>query len=109
MADSKPARGATAGMEVTDGGDDIYIILLKYKTNDPEIMFDYVKFCANINAAFTTYGIQKVPTANVAPVTNDSRQTDLKYIMSCRVMSYHQIPTPSNLTALSQLFDIWEG
>ena len=44
----------------------------KYKTNDPEQMFDYVKFCANINSAFTTYGIQKVPQAAVAPVTVDN-------------------------------------
>lgn len=29
----------------------------KYKTNDPEFMFNYVDFCALINAAFTTYGI----------------------------------------------------
>ena len=42
---------------------------LKYKTPDAEFMFDYVQFCANINTAFTTYGIQKVPTAVVAPVT----------------------------------------
>jgi Ca2+-binding EF-hand superfamily protein len=41
----------------------------RYKTNDPEYMLDYVQFCANINSAFTTYGIQKVPTAPVAPVT----------------------------------------
>ena len=32
-------------------------------------MFDYVQFCANINAAFTTYGIQKVPQAFVPAVT----------------------------------------
>lgn len=32
-------------------------------------MFNYVTFCANINSAFTTYGIQKNPTAKVAPVT----------------------------------------
>ena len=47
-------------------------LALKYKTNDPEQMFDYVQFCANINSAFTTYGIQKVPTAAVAPVTVDN-------------------------------------
>lgn len=41
----------------------------RYKTSDPEFMLDYVQFCANINSAFTTYGIQKVPTAPVAPVT----------------------------------------
>jgi len=47
-------------------------LALKYKTDDPEYMFNYVNFCANINAAFTTYGIQKVPTATVAPVTVDN-------------------------------------
>jgi Ca2+-binding EF-hand superfamily protein len=41
----------------------------KYKTNDPEEMFNYKDFCASINAAFTTYGIQKVPLARVEPVT----------------------------------------
>jgi hypothetical protein len=35
-------------------------------------MFNYVLFCSNINAAFTTYGIQKVPQANVAAVTIDN-------------------------------------
>jgi Ca2+-binding EF-hand superfamily protein len=53
----------------------------KYKTPDPEYMFDYVKFCANINAAFTTYGIQKVPTAGVAPVTiNNTTLARRKYL-----------------------------
>lgn len=32
-------------------------------------MFNYVAFCATINSAFTTYGIQKDPLAEVAPVT----------------------------------------
>lgn len=42
----------------------------KYKTlNDPEYMVNYKDFCASINSAFTTYGIQKDPTAKVAPVT----------------------------------------
>ena len=42
----------------------------KYKTeHDAEYMFDYYTFCANINKAFTTYGIQKNPIAPVAPVT----------------------------------------
>ena len=44
----------------------------KYKTNDPEYMFNYVAFCANINGAFTSYGIQKAPTTAVAPVTVDN-------------------------------------
>jgi len=42
----------------------------KYKT--PEGKFNYVAFCASINAAFTSYGIQKAPTTKVAPVTVDN-------------------------------------
>jgi hypothetical protein len=53
----------------------------KYKTVDPEFKFDYVKFCANINSAFTTYGIQKQPTAGVAPVTiNNTTLARRKYL-----------------------------
>lgn len=44
----------------------------KYKTDDPEFMINYKDFCASINKAFTTYGIQKDPQAKVAPVTNDA-------------------------------------
>ena len=47
-------------------------LALKYKTDDPEYMFIYVNSCANINPAFTTYAIEKVPTATVAPVTVDN-------------------------------------
>ena len=36
----------------------------KYKTpDDAEYMVNYKDFCATINAAFTTYGIQKDPLA----------------------------------------------
>lgn len=42
----------------------------KYRTStDAEYMVNYHIFCNNINAVFTTYGIQKKPTAPVAPVT----------------------------------------
>ena len=44
----------------------------KYRTNDPETMINYHAFCASINGAFTTYGIQKDPNAKVAPVTVDN-------------------------------------
>jgi hypothetical protein len=44
----------------------------KYKTADG--MFNYKDFCANINSAFTTYGIQKQPQAQVKPVTVDMTQ-----------------------------------
>ena len=39
----------------------------QYKTADQK--FNYVDLCACINAAFTSYGIQKAPTTKVAPVT----------------------------------------
>ena len=45
-------------------------LAVKYKTpTDPEYMVNYKDFCASINGAFTTYGIQKDPMAKVAPVT----------------------------------------
>jgi len=47
-------------------------LAVKYKTNDPEYFIAYKDFCANINCAFTTYGIQKDPKAKVAPVTVDN-------------------------------------
>jgi hypothetical protein len=44
----------------------------RYKTADPEYLIDYKAFCASINKAFTTYGIQQDPTAKVPKVTNDA-------------------------------------
>ena len=44
----------------------------KYKTNDPDFFVNYKAFCHNINSAFTTYGIQKAPTAVVNPVTTEN-------------------------------------
>ena len=45
-------------------------LAVKYKTTeDAEYMVNYKAFCASINAAFTTYGIQHDPLAKVAPVT----------------------------------------
>jgi len=44
-------------------------IAAKYLTQDG--MFNYKDFCATINSAFTTYGIQKMPLAQVNPVTVD--------------------------------------
>ena len=41
----------------------------KYATDDS--YFNYKDFCSNINSAFTTYGIQKHPLTQVAPVTVD--------------------------------------
>jgi len=43
----------------------------RYRADDPEPMFNYKEFCANINSAFTTSGIQKEPLAVVKPVTVD--------------------------------------
>jgi hypothetical protein len=44
----------------------------KYKTDDAEYMVSYKNFCASINGAFTTYGIQKDPLATVGKITNDA-------------------------------------
>ena len=54
----------------------------KYRaTDDAEYMVNYKCFCANINAAFTTYGIQKDPLASVAPVTvNNTVPARRKYL-----------------------------
>ena len=41
-----------------------------YRT--PDGKFNYVAFCASINSAFTSYGIQKDPTKRVAAVTVDN-------------------------------------
>lgn len=41
----------------------------RYPTEDN--LFNYKDFCANINSAFTTYGIQKLPLTQVKPVTVD--------------------------------------
>jgi hypothetical protein len=49
--------------------DEFDTLTSRYKTDDPEYLIDYKSFCASINSAFTTYGIQKDPTAKVAPVT----------------------------------------
>ena len=56
----------------------------KYKTpNDPEYMVNYKDFCASINAAFTTYGIQKDPLASVAPVTVDNTVPARRKYLHC--------------------------
>lgn len=47
-------------------------LAMKYKTDDPEYMFNYKAFCSTINCAFTTYGIQQDPVAKIAPVTVDN-------------------------------------
>ena len=53
----------------------------RYKTDDPEYYINYKSFCASINSAFTTYGIQKDPTAKVAPVTvNNTLLARRKYL-----------------------------
>jgi len=43
----------------------------RYNAGDAEQLFNYQEFCANINSAFTTQGIQKQPLAVVKPVTVD--------------------------------------
>lgn len=43
----------------------------KYKTNDPDNLFNYFDFCHTINTAFTVKGIDKDPSATVKPVTKE--------------------------------------
>lgn len=51
----------------------------KYRSNDS--MFMYSEFCALINSAFTTHGIDKNPTATVKPVTSqDTYVARRKYL-----------------------------
>lgn len=53
----------------------------RYETSDPERFFSYVDFCASINKAFTTKGIDKAPTATVAPLTQaDTLLARRKYL-----------------------------
>lgn len=66
-------------------------LALKYKTTDPEFMFNYVLFCSNINAAFTTYGIQKVPEASVAAVTVENTTLARKKYLDMSDEEYGQI------------------
>lgn len=44
---------------------------LKYKTNDPDNLFNYFEFIANINSAFTQKGIDKDPSVSVKPISKD--------------------------------------
>lgn len=43
----------------------------KYKTNDPDNLFNYFEFIANINSAFTQKGIDKDPSVTVKAITKD--------------------------------------
>ena len=41
----------------------------RYETSDPEKFFNYNAFCESINKAFTSKGLDKVPTVRVPAVT----------------------------------------
>lgn len=43
----------------------------RYRTDDPEGMFNYSAFCHNINLVFTQKGIDKNPTLTVKPISSD--------------------------------------
>ena len=43
----------------------------KYRTNDPDNLFNYFAFCHTINSAFTVKGIDKDPVVTVKPITKD--------------------------------------
>ena len=46
-------------------------ISFRYKTNDPDNLFNYFDFVKNINSAFTQKGIDKDPSATVKAITKD--------------------------------------
>ena len=68
-------------MNFTLTNDEFKALAKKYETADPERFFRYVDFVKNINSAFTIQGIDKAPTTQVAPITqNDTLLARRKYL-----------------------------
>jgi Ca2+-binding EF-hand superfamily protein len=64
-------KSILSGMNFSLTDDEMEGLADKYKTNDPEVFFNYIDFCASINKAFTIYGIEKDPNARVPPLSHD--------------------------------------
>jgi Ca2+-binding EF-hand superfamily protein len=63
--------------------DELEALCNKYKTNDPEVFFDYPAFVASINKAFTITGIDKAPETQVqAQTNNDTLLARRKYLQT---------------------------
>ena len=74
-------KSILSSMNFTLTDDEFESLADKYKTNDPEVFFNYVAFCNNINLAFTVKGIDKAPTTCVKPVTQqDTLLARRKYL-----------------------------
>ena len=74
-------KSILSSMNFTLTDDEFEALADKYRTNDPEVFFNYNAFCDNINLAFTVKGIDKAPTTQVKPVTkNDTLLARRKYL-----------------------------
>ena len=59
-------KGILSSMNFSLTDDEFNSLAAKYKTDDPEVFFNYVDFCHSINKAFTIRGIDKNPNVRVA-------------------------------------------
>lgn len=74
-------KGILSSMNFALTDDEFEALCDTYKTNDPEVFFDYVAFTASINKAFTIAGIDKAPLTRVAPQSNgDTLLARRKYL-----------------------------
>lgn len=64
-------KGILSAMNFALTEDEFEALADKYRTNDPEVFFNYVDFCASINKAFTISGIDKAPLTRVAAHCNE--------------------------------------
>lgn len=61
-------KGILSAMNFALTEDEFESLANQYKTNDPEVFFNYVAFTASINKAFTITGIDKNPNIRVNAV-----------------------------------------
>ena len=64
-------KGILSSMNFALTEDEFDALCDTYKTNDPEVFFNYVDFTASINKAFTITGIDKNPLTRVNAQSND--------------------------------------
>lgn len=74
-------KGILSAMNFGLTEDEFEALANNYKTNDPEVFFNYVAFVASINKAFTITGIDKNPNIRVAAVqAGDTNCARKKYL-----------------------------
>jgi len=64
-------KGILSAMNFQLTEDEFDALADTYKTNDPEVFFNYMDFTASINKAFTITGIDKNPLTRVAAMNNN--------------------------------------